>query len=261
MNKQDLQGKVALVTGSTSGIGFRIAEALAKRGARVALNGRQAAAGEDAMNRLAHTGAEFIFEAGSAARYDEISRVVAAVARRLGPIDILVSSGGSEKPGPTPFHELKPEDFLKAFETRYLPRVFPVHAALPGMRERQRGSIVLITTDAGRHPTPGESLIGSVGAATILMTKALAREFSRWKIRVNCVALTLTSDTPRYDEIFSKPSFENKLFSKALSRFPLGRAPTAEEVAEVAAFLASDQAAQVSGQTVSVNGGLSFGGW
>lgn len=261
MELLDLKDRVALVTGSTGGIGFRIAEALAKRGARIALNGRKTESGAEAVKRLAHIATETIFEAGDAANYEAISRVIAAVEKRLGPIDILVSSGGWEKPGPTPFHELHPDDFLKAFAGRFLPRVFPVHAALPGMRERQSGSIVLVTTDAGRHPTPGEALIGSTGAATILMTKAMAKEFSRWKIRVNCISLTLTSGTPRYDEIFSRPSFENKLFSKALTRFPFGRAPNAEEVAQVAAFLASDQASQVTGQTISVNGGLSYGGW
>ena len=261
MNGSDLHGKVALVTGSTAGIGFRVAEALARRGARVALNGRSVARAESAIKRLAPTGAEFVFEPGDAADYDDMSRVVANVENRLAPIDILVSCGGSGRPGPTPFHELKPEDFLMTFQTRVIPRVFPVHAVLKSMRERERGTIVLLATDAGRHPTPGESMIGAAGAATILITKALAREFSRWKIRVNCIALTLTSDTPRFDEIFSKPGFSNKLFSKALARFPFGRAPNATEVAEVAAFLASDQAAQISGQTISVNGALSFGGW
>lgn len=261
MDSGNLQGRVALVTGSTSGIGFRVAEALARRGARVALNGRNEASAQPAIERLAHTKAELIFEAGDASDYGQIGRVIGAVESRLGPIDILVCCGGSGRPGPTPFHELKPEDFLRTFETRVIPRIFPVHAALGSMRTRERGSIVLLATDAGRHPTPGEALLGAAGAATILLTKALAREFSRWKIRVNCVALTLTADTPRYDEIFSKPGFSNKLFSKALARFPFGRAPNASEVAEVVAFLSSDQAAQVSGQTVSVNGALSFGGW
>lgn len=261
MEKKDLEGKVALVIGSTGGIGFRVVETLARRGAAVALNGRKSAAGEEALRRLAGIDGRFIFEAGNAAQYDEISRVVGSVEERLGPIDILICSGGTETPGPTLFHEMRPEGFLKAFEERYLPRVFPIHAALPKMRERQRGSIVLVTTDAGRYPNPGSSLNGGIGAATILATKALAREFSSWKIRVNCAALTLTSDTPRYDEIFSKPSFENRVFSKALSRFPFGAAPTAEEVARVVAFLASDEACQVTGQTISVNGGLSFGGW
>ena len=260
MDANDLDGRIALVTGSTKGIGFRIAQALGKRGARVALNGRDSDAGKAALDRLGPDGT-YIFEAGSAAQYDEIQRVVQAVEQRLGPLDILVCSGGTETAGPTLFHEMKPEDFTKAFEARYLPRVFPVHAALAGMRERQRGSIILVTTDAGRYPNPGASLNGAIGAATILTTKALAREFGRWKIRVNCIALTLTADTPRYDEIFSKPSFENRVFSKAQDRFPFGAAPTASEVARVAAFLASDEACQVSGQTISVNGGLSFGGW
>ena len=89
----------------------------------------------------------------------------------------------------------------------------------------------------------------------------LARELSRWSIRVNTVALTLTSDTPTWDRIFSHEGFENDLFSKALRRFPSGRAPTSEEVSHVAWFLASQHASQVTGQTLSVNGGLSFGGW
>jgi 3-oxoacyl-[acyl-carrier protein] reductase len=100
-----------------------------------------------------------------------------------------------------------------------------------------------------------------VGASVILMTKALAKEFARDRIRVNSVAMTLTSDTPSWDRIFADPSFQNRLFSKALTRFPQGRPPSADEVARVAAFLAGDDAAQVTGQTISVNGGLSFGGW
>ena len=119
----------------------------------------------------------------------------------------------------------------------------------------------MITTDAARHVTTGESIIGATGASIILLTKALARELSRHKIRVNSVALTITSDTPSWDRIFSNENFGSRLFSKALERFPLGRAPTSDEVADTALFLLSKQSAQVNGQTISVNGGLSFGGW
>jgi len=258
---RDLAGRVALVTGSTAGIGFRIVEAIAARGARVALNGRRAAAGDAAIARLAHLGADLIFAAGDATRYDEITRVVADVRQRLGAIDILICSGGTDTPGPMLFHEMPPDLFMQAFEARYLARVFPVHATIGKMRERQRGAILLVTTDGGRQVTPGHVINGSIGAATILTTKALALEFARFHVRVNCLALSLTSDTPRYDEIFSKPGFENKVFSSALAKFPFGAAPTATEVAGVAAFLVSDDAAQITGQTISVNGGLSFGGW
>ena len=119
----------------------------------------------------------------------------------------------------------------------------------------------MLTTDAGRQATPGECVMGAAGAAVIMMTKAMARELSRWKIRVNSVAITITSDTPSWDAIFANPSFEQRLFTKAVERFPWGRPPNADEIADVVAFLASEQANQVTGQTISANGGLSFGGW
>jgi 2-hydroxycyclohexanecarboxyl-CoA dehydrogenase len=80
-------------------------------------------------------------------------------------------------------------------------------------------------------------------------------------MRVNSVALTITSDTPSWDRIFARESFQRDLFARAVERFPMGRPPSAEEAAAVVVFLASDAAAQVTGQTISVNGGLSFGGW
>lgn len=258
---ETMEGKVALVTGGSRGIGFAIAEALAGRGARVIVTGRDAAHGEEALAALRAIGGDAAFEQGQAGDAAVMSAIVQRTVQRFGGLDLVVSAGAEGPFGPRPFAELTAEEIRASFEARLMPRIIPVHAALPALRERGGGSIVLITTDAARHPTPGESVIGAAGAAIVLMTKALAREFARWKIRVNAVALTLTSQTPGWDRIFSKPSFENRLFSKALERFPQGRAPTAAEVAEVAAFLASDAACQVNGQTVSVNGGLSFGGW
>jgi len=259
--QQDLSGQVALVTGSTGSIGWRVAQALARRGAKVALNGRSADAGHEALKKMHDEGMEAIFEAGDAASHEDMARVAQTVEERAGPIDMLVCCGGSARPGPTPFLELKPEQLAPALLGRLQPRLYPAHAVAARMRDRGHGAIVFIASDAGRHPTPGESMVGAAGAAIILLTKALAKEFSRWNIRVNCVAITLTADTARYDQIFGSPSFSNKLFSKALERFPSGRAPTASEVAEVAAFLASPLSGQVTGQTVSVNGGLSYGGW
>lgn len=261
MTQAGLHGKVALVTGGTRGIGFRIAEALAKAGAVVTVNGRSAEHGAEALSRLSPICPDAAFEAGECGDYAAIARVVERTVHRAGGLDILVSAGAAGTLGPMPFAEMTPEQIESSFRSRFFPRIYPVHAALPALRARGTGSIVMVTTDAARHPTPGESIIGAIGAGVVLMTKALAREFGRWNIRVNAVALTLTSDTPAWDRIFSRPGFENRLFSKALERFPRGRAPTAEEVAHVAAFLASDLALQVTGQTVSVNGGLSFGGW
>jgi 3-oxoacyl-[acyl-carrier protein] reductase len=258
---RDLAGRVALVTGSTAGIGFRIVEALALRGARVAMNGRNPATGEAALQRLGESAKDVVFVEGDVTRYDQAQRVIGETGERLGPLDILVCSGGTDTPGPTPFHEMQPELFMQAFEARYLARVFPIHAAIAGMRERRRGAILLVTTDGGRQVTPGHTINGSIGAATILTTKALALESAKFGIRVNCLALTLTSDTPRYDEIVAGTGYESRVFGAALAKFPFGAAPTASEVARVAAFLVSEDACQITGQTVSVNGGLSYGGW
>lgn len=103
--------------------------------------------------------------------------------------------------------------------------------------------------------------MGAAGASVILLTKSLARELGRDNISVNSVAMTITSDTSSWDRIFAKQDFSTKLFEKALTRFPKGEPPNATEVAEVVTFLCSPRAAQVTGQTVSVNGGLSYGGW
>jgi 2-hydroxycyclohexanecarboxyl-CoA dehydrogenase len=261
MFDQDMKGRRVLVTGGTSGVGLAIARLLAQRGATVGVSGRNRERGEKAVAELQMQCDGCFYVQANSADAASAAGSVAQAAARMGGLDLLVSSGAEGNVGPTPFADLTPEQIITNFETRLLARIFPVHAAIPALRRSNSAAVIMITTDAARHPTPGESVIGAAGAAVILLTKALARELSRDRIRVNSVALTLTSDTPSWDRIFSKSSFENKLFSKALERFPQGRAPTAAEVAEAAVFLASPHATQITGQTISVNGGLSFGGW
>jgi 2-hydroxycyclohexanecarboxyl-CoA dehydrogenase len=254
------EGKAALITGGTEGIGLRVAEQLAEAGARVFVNGRSAERGERAIAKLQKISPEVRFIAGDCASYDDVAAVVDTVRSAAGRLDILVSAGAEGEIGPTPFAQLTPEQIESEFRKRLFPRIFPVHAAWSALRENG-GSVVLLTTDAGRFATPGESVLGAVGAGVIMMTKALAKEFSRDKIRVNSIALALTSDTPTWDKAFAEEGFWRNLGTKVVERFPFGRPPAADEVAAVAVFLASDAAAQVTGQTISVNGGLSFGGW
>ncbi|MES2363276.1 MAG: SDR family oxidoreductase [Pseudomonadota bacterium] len=261
MDYSDFSGKVALVTGSSGGIGLHIAEKLAAGGATVVINSRSQEKGQQALERLQIISKKTSFVIGDCNNYEATTEVVKEAAALNGGIDILVSAGAQGSVAPKPFADMTGVDLVSAFESRLFPRIFPVHAALPFLRERG-GNVVMVTTDAGRYPTPGESIVGAVGAGIILMTKALAKEFSRWSIRVNSVSLTLTSDTPSWERIFgSGDTFDAKLFGKIATRFPSGRPPTAEEVARVAVFLASDESFQVTGQTLSVNGGLSFGGW
>ncbi|MES2631630.1 MAG: SDR family NAD(P)-dependent oxidoreductase [Pseudomonadota bacterium] len=256
-----MKGKAVLITGGSGGIGFAVAQRMARDGAVVAITGRSADTGEAAAARLRELSPDCFFLQGDSCDAASCTEVAAEAARRMGRIDVLVSSGAQNPLGPMPFAEMSPEQIESGFRVRVMGRILPVHAALPHMRAAGGGSVVMIGTDAARHPTPGESVIGAAGAAVILMSKALAREFARDKVRVNSVALTITSNTTSWDRMFANESFGNKLFSKAVARFPQGRAPTAEEVAEAVTFFASDAASQITGQTLSVNGGLSFGGW
>ena len=253
-----LDQAVALVTGGTAGIGLAIARALLDAGATVVVNGRDGARGASALSALAHPRA--FFEAGDCSVGAEARDVADRVVAAHGRLTILVASGGAADVPPALFHELADEAFTTVFQTQFLNRVFPIRAALPHMR-LTGGSIVIVGTDAGRYATVGETLHGGMGAAKIMLTKTLAREFARWNVRVNCIALTITSGTEAFDAIFARDDWTRRLFDKAVKRFPFGRPPNAEEVARVAVFFASGQSAQVTGQTLSINGGLSFGGW
>ena len=254
------EGKAALITGGSEGIGLRVAEQLAEAGAGVFINGRSAERGERAVAQLRKISSDVQFIRGDCVSYQDVAAVVDTVRSAAGRLDVLVSAGAEGDIGPTPFAKLTPEQIESEFRKRLFPRIFPVHAAWPALRENG-GSIVLLTTDAGRFATPGESVLGAVGASIIMMTKTLAKEFSRDKIRVNGIALALTSDTPTWDKAFAEEGYWRNLATKVVERFPFGQPPAADEVAAVAVFLASDAAAQVTGQTISVNGGLSFGGW
>jgi 3-oxoacyl-[acyl-carrier protein] reductase len=262
MQKSDLslgvEGRVVLVTGGTAGIGLKIAEALLTAGATVVINGRDRRRGEKALAVLDHDLA--FFESGDCGEPEGARDVVRRVVEAHGPIRGLVVSGGAAHRTPHLFHELAAADFEEVYQAQFLNRVFPIRAVLPHM-QTEGGSIVILSTDAGRHATVGESLHGAMGAATIMLTKTLAREFGRWKIRVNCLALTITAGTESFEAVMTGDQWAKGIFEKAVRRFPLGRPPNTDEVARVALFLVSDQSLQITGQTVSVNGGLSVAGW
>ncbi|VTU37511.1 SDR family NAD(P)-dependent oxidoreductase [Variovorax sp. PBL-E5] len=253
--------KAVLVTGGSAGAGFAVAKLMASQGHRVAVTGRSAETGAAAGQVLDALSPGSFFVQGDAVDAAQGAAAVAEAARRLGGLDVLVSAGAQTPLGPLPFEQMTPAQIEEGFRIRVMGRILPVHAAIPFLRQSGHGAVVLLTTDAARHPTPGESVIGASGAAIILLTKSLARELTRDKIRVNAVALTITSNTVGWERMFANPQFGNELFAKAVTRFPSGRAPKAEEVAEAVAFLAGDGAGQITGQTLSVNGGLSFGGW
>ena len=253
-----LEGKVALVCGGTTGIGLAIAKAYLDAGASVAINGRSRDRGQRALDSLESDRTSL--QLGDCSNADEAREVVRSTLAAHGRITTLVVSGGAIDLTPALFEALSDDSFEIVFRAQFLNRVFPIRAALPAMK-KDGGTILIVGTDAGRHATVGEALHGGIGAAKIMLTKTLAREFARWNIRVNALALTITGGTESFAQVMARGDWLTHLYAKAERRFPGGRPPNVEEVARVALFFASDQSAQVTGQTLSVNGGLSFGGW
>ncbi|MCX6000456.1 MAG: SDR family oxidoreductase [Chloroflexi bacterium] len=149
---------------------------------------------------------------------------------------------------------------MDCVESHLLTRLYCMKAAIDQMVGRGGGKIILVTTDAGRTPTPGESLIGGAAAAVVFMTRAVAQEVVRSQIRINTICTTVTRDTPGWDKAMSDESTHLfKLFNKAEARIPLG-INKPDDIAQLALYLASDDSNQITGQVFSVNGGLSFPG-
>jgi 2-hydroxycyclohexanecarboxyl-CoA dehydrogenase len=256
----DLSGKVALVTGSSKGIGRAIAVRLAENGASVVINARTPGPALEVVERVRAMGREAHFEPADLYNYQDVKRMVGSAVQRLGKIDILVANGAAAGPPPQPFHEIDPKSYGDCVSSHLFTRLYVVRAALDHMMARQSGKIIMVTTDAGRTPTRGESLIGGAAAAVVLMTKVLAQELARWKIRINTICTTVTKDTPGYDTAMSQQDTHlANLFKKAEERMPFGMNKP-DDIAQLALFLASEDSNQITGQIFSISGGLSFPG-
>ncbi|MEL6423015.1 MAG: SDR family oxidoreductase [Pseudomonadota bacterium] len=255
-NGAELAGKVALVGGSTAGIGHAIATAFLSAGAEgVMLNGRDADRGEAARAALADRfGADRVYLAlGDGAR-GAAQDLVDATCDRFGRLDVLVASTGGEAM-PALFHTLDPADIPDQVTSGFLGPILLARAALPVMAAAGGGSITTVASDAAKIATPGESVIGGVMAGIVMFTRGLAIEAKRANVRANCLTPSIVRDTPLYERLMADP-FAGKLFIKAEAMAHLGVAEP-EDLAALAVFLASDAARRITGQAISVNGGIS----
>jgi 3-oxoacyl-[acyl-carrier protein] reductase len=247
----DLNGKVALVTGASSGIGRATAVTLATNGARVAINFHRNQAGAEATRaQITDAGGVGVIIQADVARSSEVQSLVERTVAELGPVDILVNNAGSL------VERLK---ILELTEARWdevidlnLKSAFLCCQAVAGsMIERKTGTIVNVSSIAGR--TGGA--LGSIHYSTakgglITFTKGLAKELAPFGVRVNAVSPGVI-DT-HYHEQFSTP----EMMKGYVSGIPLGRVGTAEEVAAVICFLASDASGYLAGETIEINGGM-----
>ena len=260
--KADLSNRVAVVIGGTSGIGRAIVHKYAECGAQVVFMGRSQASADEVIAAAAAADCKPRFIAGDLYDYDDVARVMEAAFETYGKIDIAVASGGAREPKAALFADIPKDDLAEFFRTRAFHRVYALHAAFPYMKANGYGKLISITSDAGRMPTPSESLIGAASASVIFLTRALAREFARWGVRVNAISTTLTSGTPIY-AIFTRERDAGsdailfKAFEKIEAKAPFGLNEPAD-LAELALYLAAPESDQLSGATLSINGGISF---
>jgi 3-oxoacyl-[acyl-carrier protein] reductase len=238
----DLTGRVALVTGAGQGVGVGIAEALARQGALVAVN--------DLFPERAASVAER-FEGSVAVPFDVTDhRAVLAgferVARDLGPVDILVNNAGVPADGfvPTPFRDTTPADWHRFVDLNLHGVLHCTHAALPSMCERHWGRIVTISSEAGRTGIAlGVSLYGAGKAGALGLLRHVAVEVARDGVTVNAVALGLMDNVPSE-------------WARAVARtVPVGRLGSPADVGAAVVFLASEEAAWITGQVLPLNGG------
>ncbi|MDE3074052.1 MAG: SDR family oxidoreductase [Chloroflexota bacterium] len=248
--------------GGTRGIGRAIALKLTEAGANVIIQGRDQQAADEVIAASEKLGPRPEFVAANMYDYADVKRLMETAVERFGKLDIAVANGGTAIPRADLFQDIAPDRLVAYFESRVYHRIFAIHAAFPLMKARGYGKIICTTTDAGRVPTPGESMIGAAAASLIFLTRALAREFVRWGVRINTISTTLTADTPPYDNYRRERDRGSdavivKAFRKIEEKSPFGLNKP-EDLADLALYLASPGSDRLTGATISVTGGISF---
>jgi 3-oxoacyl-[acyl-carrier protein] reductase len=250
-NQFDLTGKVALVTGASSGIGKATAIALAEAGARVAINyHRNEAGAEDARRQITNAGGHAITIQADVTNSTDVRRMVETTVAAFGPVDILVNNAGSlvER---LRLLELTEARWDEVIDLNLKSAFLCAQAVAASMIERKSGAIINVTSIAGRNG----GALGSIHYATakggmITMTKGMARELAPHGVRVNGVSPGVI-DTPFHEQFSTPEAMKN--FTGII---PLGRVGSSDEVAWTVVYLASDAASFVVGENIEINGGM-----
>lgn len=257
MSAEDLTDRVALITGASSGLGFAAAEALARRGASIALSSRGGDKLERAVRRLTQVAPEVVGIPADVRDPAQLEELVSQAEESLGPVDVLVANGGG--PRVKPAAELDDADWEEAFPLIFLfiPRL--CRLVLPGMLRRGWGRIVAINSVSTKQPIPSLALSNTFRPAVLGYLKTLSLEVASGGVTVNAVLPGYTK-TERQLEIAEGVAQRtgqtvDEVLAANNDEFPIGRMAEPPEIGEVVGFLCSPAASYVTGQSVTVDGG------
>jgi NAD(P)-dependent dehydrogenase (short-subunit alcohol dehydrogenase family) len=248
-----LEGKIAIVTGGSEGLGRATAERLVREGARVAICARRKDVLERAAAEIRRAGTgEVRAQPADVTRPGDAADVVAATVGRWGGVDILVNNAGTS--AAAGFEEVDDAAWVADIELKLLAAVRLCRQVIPHMKRRGGGAIVNVTTVGGKAPAPRSLPTSVTRAAGINLTKSLAHEYARDRIRVNTVCLGLAKSA----QIARRAKGDlDAHWAELGKRVPLGRIGEAHEFADLVAFLVSERAGYITGTAVNFDGGMS----
>ena len=246
MNKIDLDGKIAVVTGGARGIGYAISERMLQSGASVALWDMDKAALDDAAKTLGTLGKVSIAVV-DVTHYEQVTAAVAATEKALGSVDILVNNAGIA--GPTvKTWEYTPEDFRKVVEIDLVGPFLCCRALVPGMMKKGYGRIVNVASIAGKEGNPNASAYSAAKAGLIGLTKSLGKELATHGVMVNCITPAAAKT-----DIFKQVSQQH--IDYMLQKIPMGRFVDVKEIASLVAWLSSGDCSFTTGGVFDISGG------